>query len=137
MRAHARAVLSGCAGPLATERHLSAGQIQKVLKAFGSVVGGSMLATSPAPAPVPSSPPRLLVEDCGQTLHLFLAAVTQCMAVADALAAFAQVSSGHFSHDEKMLLPGESGPGPCGRLHPPFLHGAQRRAVRGVKASRT
>ena len=76
---------------------MSAGQIQKVLEAFGSVVGGFRQASSPAPAPVPTSPPRLLVEDYGQTVHLFLAAVAQGMAVADALAAFAQVSRGHFS----------------------------------------
>ncbi len=98
LHAHARAVLSDCAGPLTIEWHLSAVQIQKVLEAFGLVVGGPKLATSPAPAPVPTSPPRLLVEDYGQTVHHFLAAVAQGMAVADALAEFALVSSGHFSH---------------------------------------
>jgi hypothetical protein len=65
LHAHARAVLSNCAGPLTIEWHLSAVQIQKVLEAFGLVVGGPKLATSPAPAPVPTSPPRLLVEDYG------------------------------------------------------------------------
>jgi hypothetical protein len=101
LHAHARAVLSDCAGPLAREWLMSAGQIQKVLEAFGSVVGGFRQASSPAPAPVPTSPPRMLVEDYGQTVHLFLAAVAQGMA--DALAAFAQVSSGHFSHDAHLL----------------------------------
>jgi hypothetical protein len=90
LHAHARAVLSDCAGPLAREWLMSAGQIQKVLEAFGSVIGGFRQASSPAPAPVPTSPPRLLVEDYGQTVLLFLAAVAQGMAVADALAAFAQ-----------------------------------------------
>jgi hypothetical protein len=92
LHAHARTVLSDCAGPLVREWHMSAGQIQNVLEAFGPVVVGFRQASSPAPAPVPTSPPRLLVEDYGQTVHLFLAAVAQGMAVADALAAFAQVA---------------------------------------------
>jgi hypothetical protein len=71
LHAHARAVISDCAGPLAREWHMSAGQIQKVLEAFGSVtvVGGFRQASSPAPAPVPTTPPRLLVQDYGQTVR--------------------------------------------------------------------
>jgi hypothetical protein len=87
---------------------MSAGQIQKVLEAFGSVVGGFRLTSSPAPAPVPTSPPRLLIEDYGQTVHLFLAAVAQGMAVADALAEFAQ----DFSHDDKCFFPENAVLGP-------------------------
>jgi hypothetical protein len=54
------------------------------------------------------------------------------MAVADALAAFAQVSSGHFSHDDKCFFPENAVLGPVvDRIR--LLHGAERR----VKASRT
>ena len=96
----------------------------------GSVVGGFRQASSPPPVPVPTSPPRLLVEDYGQTVHLFLAAVAQGMAVADALAAFAQVSRGHVSHDDKCFLPENAVLGPVAdRIR--ILHGAERRVVCG------
>jgi hypothetical protein len=88
------AVLTDCAGLPATEWHMSEAQIQKVLEAFGSVVCGSGPAPTPAPAPVPKSPSRPLVQNYGQSVHLFPAAVAQGMPVATALAAFVQVSSG-------------------------------------------
>ncbi len=113
---------------------MSAGQIQrKVLVAFGSVVVGFRLASPLAPAPVSTSvPPRLLVEDYGQRVHLFLAAVAQGMDVADALAAFAQVSSGHFSamfsHDDKFFFPENAVLGPVAdRIR--LLHGEERRVT--------
>ncbi len=90
LRAHARAVLTACAGPLATEWHMSEVAIQMVLAAVASVLGGTGSPPLLASAPVPTSPPR---------------AVAQGMPVAGALAAFAQVSSGQFSHDDKCFFP--------------------------------
>jgi hypothetical protein len=92
---------------------------------LGSIVGGSRPASSPAPVPVP-----LLVGDYGQTVHLFLAAVAQGMAVVDALATFAQVSSGHFSHDDKCFFPENAALVPVAdRIS--LLHGEERRVVCG------
>jgi len=116
--------VTDCAGPLATDWHLSELQVQKVLEAFASVVGGSGVAP-PAPAPVPTSPPRPLVQDYDQTVHLFLAAVAQGMPAATALAAFGQVGSEHFSYEDKWL----------GSLadRVRLLPGAENRVVRGCE----
>ncbi len=121
LHAHARAVLSHCAGPSEGVAHVCGSDPE----GLGSVVGGSRPASSPVPVPV-----SLLVEDYGQTVHLFLAAVAQGMAVVDALAAFAQVSSGHFSHDDKCFFPENAVLVPVAdRIR--LLHGAERRVVFG------
>ena len=131
LHAHARAVVTDCAGPLATDWHLSELQVQKVLEAFASVVRGSGVAP-PAQAPVPTSPPRPLVQDYGQTVHLFLAAVAQGMPAAAALAAFGQVGSGQFSHEDKCFYPVNVALGPVAdRVR--LLLGAERRVVRGCE----
>ncbi len=59
----------------------------------------------PAPAQVPTSPPRPLVQSYGQSVHFFLAVVVQGMPLAAALDAFAHVGSGQFSHDDKRFFP--------------------------------
>jgi hypothetical protein len=106
--------------------------IQTVLAAFGSVVGGTGSPPLLAPAPVPTLPPRPLVQNYGQSVHLFLAAVAQGMPVAAALAAFAQVSSGQFSHDYKCVLPDNVVLGPVAdRVR--LLPGAERRVIRGCE----
>ena len=131
LHAHARAVVTDCAGPLATDWHLSELQVQKVLEAFASVVGGSGVAP-PAPAPVTTSSPRPLVQDYGQTVDLFLAAVVQGMPAAMALAASGQVGSGHFSHEDKCFYPVNVALGPVAdRVR--LLLGAERRVVRGCE----
>jgi hypothetical protein len=93
LHSHARAVITDCAGPLAEEWHMSEAQINKVLDASGSVVGCAGPAPSPAPAQVPTSPPRPLVQSYSQSVHLFLAAVAQGMPLAAALDAFAHITS--------------------------------------------
>ena len=123
--------MTDCAGPLATDWHLSELQVQKVLEAFASVVGGSGVAP-PAPAPVPTSPPRPLVQDYGQTVDLFLAAVVQGMRAAMALAASGHIGSGHFSHEDKCFYPVNVALGPVAdRVR--LLLGAERRVVRGCE----
>jgi len=132
LHAHSRAVLSDCAGPLSTEWHLSCDQIRKVMAAFGSVSGGSGSEPSSMPAPIPTSPPRPLAQDYGQTVHLFLAAVAQGMSAEATLAAFGQVGSGHFSHDDTCFFPEHAALGPVAdRIR--LLPGADRRVVRGCE----
>ena len=62
LHAHARAVITDCAAPLAAEWHMSEAQVCKVMDALGSVVGGAGMAPLPAPALAPTSPPRPLVQ---------------------------------------------------------------------------
>jgi hypothetical protein len=112
LHSHARAVITDCAGPLAAEWHKSEAQINKVLDALGLVVGGAGPALSPAPAQVPTSPPRPLVQSYCQSVHLFLAAVAQGMPLAAALDAFAHVGSGQFSHNDKCFFPENAVLGP-------------------------
>jgi hypothetical protein len=50
------------------------------------------------------SPPRPLPQLYSQRVHLFLAAVAQGMPEVAALAAFAQVGCGQFSHDDKCFF---------------------------------
>ena len=76
---------------------LSPAQVQSVTEAFGSVVGGHGGTAQVAAAPIPTSSPRQLVQPFKQSAHLFLAAAAQGMPVPEALRAFAQVDSGHFS----------------------------------------
>ncbi len=111
---------------------MSEAQIQKVLEAFGSVVGGSGPAPTPAPAPVPTSLPRPLVQDYGQSVHFFLAAVAQGMPVATALAAFAQVGSGEFSNDNKCFFQENAVLGPVADCIC-LLPSAERQVVRGCE----
>jgi hypothetical protein len=106
--------------------------IQMVLAAVASVVGGTGSPPLLAPAPVPTSPPRPLVQNYGQSVHLSLAAVAQGMPVAAALAAFAQVSSGQFSHDDKCFLPENVVLGPVAN-RVCLLPGAERRVIRGCE----
>jgi hypothetical protein len=62
--------------------------------------------------------------------HTHSGILAQGMAVADALAAFAQVSSGHFSHDDKCFFPENAVLGPVAdRIR--LLHGSERRVVCG------
>jgi hypothetical protein len=82
LRAHARAVLTACAGPLAAEWHMS--EVVMVLAAVASVVGGTGSPPLLAPAPVPTLQPRLLVQNYGQSVHLSLAAMAQGMPAAEA-----------------------------------------------------
>ena len=84
---HARAVLSDCAGPLASEWFLSPEQIQTVNQTLGSVVGGRNETVQAAAAPAPTSPPRPLAQPFQQGVHLLLAAVAQGMPAQDALRA--------------------------------------------------
>jgi hypothetical protein len=91
---------------------MSEAQINKVLDALGLVVGCAGSAPSPAPAQVPTSPPRPLVQSCGQSVHLFLAAVAQGMPLAAALDAFVHVGSGQFSQDDKCFFPENAVLGP-------------------------
>ena len=132
LHAHARAVITYCAAPLAAEWHMSEAQVCKVMDALGSVVGGAGMAPLPAPAPAPTSPPRLLVEGYGQSVHLFLAAVAQGMSLAEALVAFALVGRGQFSHDDKCFFPENAVLGPVADSIG-LLHGAERRVVRGCE----
>ena len=51
LHAHARAVLVDCVGPLTSDWFLSPPQVQAVMEALGSVVGGGSNTTSAAPSP--------------------------------------------------------------------------------------
>ena len=126
----ARAVLSDCAGPLVSEWHMSAGQVQQVQEALGSVVGVSQPAVMPLPAAVPTSPPRPAAQSFEQSVHLFLAAVAQSMPLDTALRAFATVGRGHFSHDDKCFYPDNAALGPVAD-RVALLAGAERRTIRG------
>jgi hypothetical protein len=107
LHAHARAVITDYAGPLLAEWHMSEAQVNKVMDALGSVVGGTGMAPLQAPSPVPTSPTRPLVHGYGQSVHLFLAAVAQGMSLVAALIAFAQVGRRQFSHYNKCWCCGE------------------------------
>ena len=95
LHAHARAVLMDCEGPLASDWFLSPPQVQAVMEAFRSVVGGG--GDTAAPSPAPTSPPRPVVQPFQQGVHLFLAAVAQGMPASEALRLFAQLGNGQFS----------------------------------------
>ena len=130
--AHARAAISDCAEPMATEWHMSESQIRIVRDALGSVVGGVAASPPPPPAPVPDSPPRPLAQAFDQGTQLFLAAVAQGMPLGSALAAFAHFGSGHFSHDDKSFYPANPTLGAVSdRVR--GLHHARRFVVQGAE----
>jgi hypothetical protein len=119
----ARAVLSDCAGPLGGCGCGSDPEGLESIWLSRRRLQASIIAGPGANNDVASSSAR----------HLFLAAVAQGMAVADALAAFAQVSSGHFSHDDKCFFPENAVLGPVAdRIR--LLNGAERRVVCGSES---
>ena len=130
LHSHARSIVSDCAGPLASEWFLSVAQVQKVVSALSSVVGGLAPKVPPPPAPVPVSPPRPTAQTYEQGVHLFLATVAQGMPLSMALSAFGRLSVGHYSHDDKSFFPENPTLGPIAdRVS--LLCGAQRVTVHG------
>ena len=129
LHAHARAVLLDCEGPLASDWFLSPPQVQAVMEAFGSVVGGGGDTSPAAPSPAPTSPPRPVVQPFQQGVHLFLAAVAQGMPASEALRLFAQLGNGQFSHDDRCFFPTNEVLGPVvDRIG--LLHRAERKVIR-------
>jgi hypothetical protein len=109
---HAWAIISDCTEPLAVEWRFSEPQIGKVRQAFESVVGGTGSYPPIPPAPVPESPPRPEENTFAQSVHLFLAAITQGLPAADAMEAFGTLGRGSFSHDDKCIYPESAALGP-------------------------
>ena len=124
-----RAVLIDCAGPLASDWFLSPPQVQTVMDAFGSVVGGRSDISPAAPSPAPMSPPRPVVQPFQQGVHLFLATVAQGMPALEALRLFAQSGNGQFSHDNRCFVPTNEGLGPVADSIG-LLHRAERKVIR-------
>jgi hypothetical protein len=91
---HARLIISDCPEPLAAEWKLSERQIRKVRQAIESVVGGSGPPPLTSAASVPRSPPRPELETYAQSVHLFLAAITQGMPAAATMEAFGTLGRG-------------------------------------------
>jgi hypothetical protein len=94
LHSHARLIISDCAEPLAAEWKLSERQIRKVRQAIESVVGGSGPPPLTSAASVPRSPPRPELETYAQSVHLFLAAITQGMPAAATMEAFGTLGRG-------------------------------------------
>jgi hypothetical protein len=127
---HARAVITDCAEPLATEWRLLESQLGKVLQAFKSVVGGDGQSSCTSAAPVPTSPPRPKVELYAQSIHLFLAAIAQGMPSLAVMEAFGTLGKGSFSHDDKSFFPENES---LGTIADSIGHFSRRLVVSGCK----
>ena len=99
-----------CAGPLASDWSLPPPQVQAVMEAFRSVVGGGSDTSPAAPSPAPTSPQHPVVQP--------FQPAAQGMPASEALRLFAQLGNGQFSHDDRCFSRPTS-PGSCGRWHWP------------------
>ena len=126
----ARSLVLDCGPALDTVWRMTAAQVSLIVSHVSGAVG-LLPRSPPSPSGCPISPPR--PEAClfEQSSHLFLAAVAQGFDFQQALASFAAVGLGRYSHDDRCFYPESSVLGPLS-VRPSIMARADRFTIEGA-----